>query len=42
MKKTWKLGLPVLATACILSIVYAAKGLYPFGSLSIAWGDMTQ
>lgn len=42
MKKILKIGLPVLATGCILFIVYAVGGLYPFGDFSIAWGDMTQ
>ncbi len=42
MEKRLKLILPMLATASILFIIYAINGLYPFGDMSISWGDMNQ
>lgn len=42
MEKKLKIGLPVFVTVGILLVIYAVDGLYPFGSMSVSWGDMNQ
>ena len=42
MEKRFKVVLPMLAVVGILAVIYAAGGLFPFGEMSVSWGDMNQ